>query len=116
VTCSPSYTRHVAAAIRAVIETERYGTYHVTNAGACTWYAFATEIFRQAEVSADLSATTQDAFPSLARRPLYSALAHAALHALNVPDIPDWRQGIRAYLDERRTLTRLPSLRNAATE
>jgi len=101
VTFSPSYTRHVAAAMRRVVETERYGTYHVTNAGACTWHAFAVEIFRQANVAADLSPTTQASFPSLARRPRYSALAHDALLALGPPEIADWRQGIGDYLHER---------------
>lgn len=101
VTFSPSYTRHVAVAIRRVIQTERYGTYHVTNAGACTWYAFAQEIFRQANVAADLSRTTQASFPSLARRPRYSALAHNALLRLGLPELPDWRQGIREYLGAR---------------
>lgn len=109
VTFSPSYTRHVAAAMREIIARERYGTYHVTNAGACTWYAFATEIFRQANTTADLSPTTRRSFPSLARRPRYSALAHEALLALGIPDPPDWRHGIRAYLNERGALTRAPA-------
>jgi dTDP-4-dehydrorhamnose reductase len=102
VTFSPSYTRHVATAIRRVIETGRYGTYHITNAGACTWYGFAREIFSQANVTAELSPTTQASFPSLARRPQYSALAHEALLGLGLSEMPDWRVGIREYLSERR--------------
>ncbi len=102
VTFSPSYTRHVATAIRQVIETGRYGTYHITNAGSCTWYGFAREIFSQANVTAELSPTTQASFPSLARRPQYSALAHEALLELGLPEMPDWRMGIREYLSERR--------------
>ena len=102
VTFSPSYTRHVAKWIRRVVESGHFGTYHVTNAGACTWFEFATEALLQAGLAADLTATTQAAFPSLARRPAYSALAHDALQALDLPDVPSWQEGIREYLAERR--------------
>ncbi len=103
VTFSPSYTRHVARAIANVVTTDAYGTYHVTNAGSCTWFDFASEIFRQAGLEPELSRTTQAAFPSLVRRPRYSALAHAALDALGLAaGMPSWRDGIRDYLIERR--------------
>ncbi len=102
VTFSPSFTRHVAASIRAIVESGRFGTYHVTNAGACTWFAFATEILRQANLDADLTATTQAEFPSLARRPRYSALGHRALVDLGLPEPPSWQDGIREYLTQRR--------------
>ncbi len=101
VTSSPSYTRHVAAAMRSIIACERYGTYHVTNAGACTWYDFAREIFRQADVRADLTPTKQAAFASLARRPRYSALAHDALLSAGLAELPEWSAGLAAYLAER---------------
>ncbi len=102
VTFSPSFTRHVAASIRAIVDTGRFGTYHVTNAGACTWFAFATEILRQSDLAADLAATTQADFPSLARRPRYSALGHRALLELGLPEPPPWQDGIREYLAQRR--------------
>lgn len=101
VTFSPSYTRHVARTIAGVVATNAYGTYHVTNAGACTWFEFASEIFQQAGLAPDLSRTTQDAFPSLARRPRYSALAHAALETLRTENVPTWQDGVREYLSER---------------
>ena len=101
VTFSPSFTRHVAASIRQIIDSGRFGTYHVSNTGACTWFAFATEILRQANLDADLTATTQAAFPSLARRPRNSALAHAGLLSLGFSEAPPWQDGVRAYLTER---------------
>jgi len=101
VTCSPSYTLHIASAIRQIVGQERYGVYHVTNAGACTWYEFAREILRQADLRTELTKTTADAFPSLARRPAYSALASAKLAELQIPAPPSWQAGIEAYLAER---------------
>ncbi len=102
ITFSPSYTRHVADAIRAIVASGAYGTYHVTNAGACTWHAFAVEILDQAGITADVAETVSSAFPSLARRPAYSALQAAGMERLGLPALPPWKDGIRAYLAERR--------------
>ena len=47
---SPTYTYDLARLLVDMIETEKYGRYHATNEGLCTWYEFAKEIFRQAGV------------------------------------------------------------------
>lgn len=101
VVSSPSYVGHVAGAIRAIVERGAYGTYHVVNTGACSWYDFASEIFRQRGLEPDLSATTQAAFPSIARRPRSSALDNAALRALGVAELPTWQGGLEAYFTKR---------------
>jgi dTDP-4-dehydrorhamnose reductase len=101
ITFSPSYTRHVAETIARLIATKRYGTYHVTNEGHCTWHEFATEILRQARLDAHVAKTTSAEFPTYARRPAFSALAHPALDALGFPAVPTWQAGIAAYLVER---------------
>lgn len=102
VTCTPSYTMHVARAIRAIVERGVFGTYHVTNAGACSWYEFARETLRCAGIERAIEPTTAAAFPSLARRPAYSVLAHDAMAALDLPPMPTWQAGIAAYLAEKR--------------
>ena len=103
ITFSPSYTRHVADAIRRIVETERFGTYHVTNAGQCTWYEFATEILRRAKIDLPIARTTSSEFPTLAKRPAYSALAHTAMVEAGLPPLPAWQDAVSAYLEERRT-------------
>lgn len=102
-TCSPSYTLHVARAIRAIAESEAFGTYHVTNSGHCSWYEFASEIFAQARITPELLSVNSDAFPSPVRRPRFSALRGAALARIGLPPLPDWRDGIADYLAERVT-------------
>jgi len=101
VVSSPSYVGHVASAIRAIVERGACGTYHVVNAGACSWYDFASEIFRQRGLQPDLSATTQAVFPSLARRPRHSPLDNAALRALGLTELPTWQDGLTAYFAAR---------------
>ena len=101
VTSSPSYTLHVAQGIRRVIERGESGLYHVTNAGACSWYEFAQEAFTLAGIAHPIEPTTQAAFTSTVKRPAYSALAHGAAERLGIAPMPDWRAGLRAYLAER---------------
>jgi dTDP-4-dehydrorhamnose reductase len=94
--CTPSYTVDVAAAAAALVQTERYGIYHLTNADSCTWYEFARTIFETAGVKADVSPITSQEFGSKARRPGYSVLA------ANVPPLRPWREALAAYLQSRK--------------
>lgn len=100
--CTPSYTKDVAAATVALIATARYGLYHVTNAGATTWFEFARAIFELAGVRADLSPTTTRDYAAAARRPGYSVLECRALEAVGVALPRPWREALAAYLDERK--------------
>ncbi len=101
-TCTPSYTVDVAAAAAALIPTGRYGLYHVTNAGSCSWHDFADAIFELAGVKADLTPIGSAEYGAPARRPAYSVLAGDALRAAGV-DLPrPWREALAAYLKERK--------------
>ncbi|MBV8244522.1 MAG: dTDP-4-dehydrorhamnose reductase [Candidatus Eremiobacteraeota bacterium] len=97
-TFSPSYAPHVAATVAAVTGRAPFGTYHVTNAGACTWYEFAEEALRQAKLVHPIEPTTSAEWNDGVRRPRYSALAHGALVRAGLPDVPPWQEGIAAYL------------------
>jgi len=99
ITFSPSFARHVAGAMRRVIEREAYGLYHVSNRGACTWYDFATEILARAGYAAPIERTAS--VPGRVRRPAYSALAHRGMEGLGLAPMPVWQEGIAAYLEER---------------
>jgi dTDP-4-dehydrorhamnose reductase len=101
-TCTPSYTVDVASAIAGLIGTQRFGLYHLTNAGATTWHDFAAAIFELAGVNADLAPTTSAEYVRPARRPTYSVLGAGACHALGLPPVRSWREALAAYLEERR--------------
>jgi dTDP-4-dehydrorhamnose reductase len=102
-TFSPSYTVHVAAAMRRVIEARRFGLYHVTNTGMCTWFEFAREAFALSGIVADLQPIKTSDYKSAVKRPLFSVLAHGELVRAGLPDLPDWRAGLRDYLEARLT-------------
>ncbi len=101
-TCTPSYTADVAAAAAALTTSDRYGLYHLTNAGACTWNEFARAIFELAGLTVDLSPTTSREFARPARRPGYSVLSLKGYEALGLPPVRPWRAALAAYLEERK--------------
>jgi dTDP-4-dehydrorhamnose reductase len=100
-TCTPSYTVDVAAGAAALLETQKHGLYHLTNAGSCSWYEFARTIFATARVEAELAPTTSADYGAPARRPGYSVLAPRACAALGLPPLRHWQEAVAAYLRER---------------
>ena len=102
VVMSPTYAVDAARTIRLLVEAAApSGTYHVTNAGACSWYAFAAEVLRLAGVKADLRTTTLAELAPKARRPHYSALTSQRLSALGVKPLRPWQEALAAYITDR---------------
>lgn len=97
-TGSPTYAGHLAVAIKSLVENRLSdpGVYHMTNAGHCTWYEFAAEIFRLAAIDVDLQRTTSAEYKAAAPRPAYSVLANT-----RAPEIvmPHWREGLIECLE-----------------
>ncbi len=100
--CTPSATTDVAATIAALIAADAVGLFHATNAGSCTWYELAAEIFRQTGVRADLSPCGTADRTAPAKRPPYSVLSMAKLATVGVPAPRPWHDAVGAYLDERK--------------
>jgi dTDP-4-dehydrorhamnose reductase len=94
----PTYAGHLASALVELAEGEAYGIHHLAGAGQCSWYEFAAEIFRRAEVDVELVPCTTDEFPRPAQRPPYSVLGSERPDAFR---LPSWREGLAAYLAER---------------
>ncbi|MEK7874253.1 MAG: dTDP-4-dehydrorhamnose reductase [Chloroflexota bacterium] len=97
-TLSPTYTRDLANKIVELVGTSRYGLYHVTNSGSCSWYNFTQTIFRLAHLNVDVQPVTSAQFGAKARRPAYSVLANRNLKraGLSLPRL--WRQALEDYL------------------
>ena len=98
-TGSPTYAGHLAAALKSLAETRlgHPGTYHMTGSGHCTWYEFATEIFRLAGLPATLKPTTTAEYNAPAPRPAFSALANTRAPEIKMPP---WRDGLIECLSE----------------
>lgn len=98
---SPTYTQDLAVLLVDMAESDRYGAYHATNEGLCSWYEFAVEIFRQAGMG-DVRVTPVDSseFPSRAKRPKNSRMSKEKLTANGFSLLPDWKDALHRYLNE----------------
>jgi dTDP-4-dehydrorhamnose reductase len=105
-TCTPSYTADVAEVTVRLLQTQAYGTYHVTAGGQCTWYDFALEILRQSGSSADCAAITSAEYGAKARRPPFSVLSNDKLIACGIAQAPPWQDALSRYLNRRRSAAR----------
>lgn len=76
---SPTYTYDLAKLVVDMIQTNKYGTYHATNEGLCSWYEFACEIFKQANLNVSVTPVDSNAFPVKAKRPHNSRMSKAML-------------------------------------
>ena len=95
---SPTYTYDLAKLLVDMIETDKYGRYHATNEGLCTWYEFATEIFRQAGKEITVHPVTSEQFPSKAKRPHNSRMSKDKLEANGFDRLPTWQDALNRYL------------------
>ena len=59
---TPTSTKDIAEKLYELIQTEKYGLYHMTNSGSCSWYEFACEIFKQAGLAPNISPTYKRCF------------------------------------------------------
>jgi dTDP-4-dehydrorhamnose reductase len=104
-TLTPTYTRALAPRIKALAQTKRYGLYHMTCEGECSWYEFAKAIFELSGLKPDLSPTTSAIYKTPAKRPRYSVLENENLKSVpSVEPIPHWRDALRDYLEERKAV------------
>lgn len=98
---SPTYTRDMAVLLADMVQTEKYGVYHASNEGFCSWYDFAKEIFRLAGMD-DVSVTpiTSDQFPAKAKRPFNSRMSKEKLVKEGFNKLPSWQDALKRYLQE----------------
>ena len=82
-----------------MIETEKYGRYHATNEGLCTWYEFAREIFKQAGIQVNVTPVTSDQYPAKAKRPMNSRMDKSKLTEKGFQPLPPWQDALRRYLE-----------------
>lgn len=97
---SPTYARDVAVLLAHMITTDRYGTYHATNEGFCSWAELAKEVFRQAGRSTKVIPVLSSEYPTRARRPRNSRLNKSSLDRGGFPRLPRWKDAVGRYLIE----------------
>jgi len=98
--CTPTNVTDLAALLLRLAESAAYGLYHATNAGACSWFEFAREIFRQSGMDVDVEAIPTSEFPRPARRPGYSVMGHRRLQEAGLGPLRAWQEAVAKYVAE----------------
>ncbi len=101
---TPTNTHDAAEKIIEIIKSDKYGIYHVTNTGECSWYEFTEEIFRLTGMKPNLAPISSEEFATKAKRPPYSVLDNRNLRVLGLEDLRDWYEALAEYLQERKHL------------
>ncbi len=102
VIASPTYAGHLAEALRKLVDTQAFGLYHACNAGAVSWFDFASKALELAGIQHPIEPISAARWKAAARRPAYSALANRQLEQLGIA-MPAWDEGVLAYLQDKRS-------------
>lgn len=97
---SPTYTADLAPLLCDMVVSEKYGVYHATNEGICSWAEFAEEIFRLAGKDVKVNPVPTSEYPTRAARPLNSRMSKAKLEEMGFSRLPDWHNALVRYLRE----------------
>jgi len=97
---SPTYTADLAALLYDMAVTDKYGIYHATNEGICSWAEFAREIFKQAGMLVKVNPIPASKYPTKASRPFNSRMSKAKLTKNGFKNLPNWQDALKRYLQE----------------
>ena len=95
---TPTYTPDLAKGISELIETDYYGTYHLTNSGNCSWCEFARYIFEVADVDVNVIPVTASEFARPAPRPSYSVLENRNWVENGFEPLRNYKDAIKEYI------------------
>lgn len=96
---SPTYTKDLAPLLIDMVESNKYGTYHATNEGFCSWYEFAKEIFEYKDINISLNSIKTSQYPTKAKRPLNSRLSKNKLLCSDFKPLRHWKNALHDYID-----------------
>ena len=96
---SPTFTADLASAIRDLVSSPLYGTYHITNKGSCSWYEFAKKALEYAGMT-DITVEPIKAedWPTPTRRPRCSVLRHYALELQGKDNMRPWDEALKDFI------------------
>ncbi|MFU0831523.1 MAG: dTDP-4-dehydrorhamnose reductase [Oscillospiraceae bacterium] len=97
---SPTYTADLAPLLVNMAQNEKYGIYHATNEGFCSWAEFAKEIIKQSQLSCKVIPIKSSEYPTKAVRPKNSRLSKEKLLKEGFYKLPDWQDGLKRFLKQ----------------
>ncbi len=101
---SPTYTMEVCRQVAALLPGRKYGLYHATAEGECSWYGFAKAIVEAYGIGVELLPCTTEEFPRPAPRPANSVLENNKLKDIGLNVMKNWHAAFEEYLREQKGL------------
>ena len=80
-------------------ETEKYGYYHATNEGYCSWAEFAQAIMDKAGLRCKVRPVPTSEYPTAAKRPYNSRMSKRSLDEAGFRRLPTWQDALERYID-----------------
>ncbi|WP_099361277.1 dTDP-4-dehydrorhamnose reductase [Fredinandcohnia onubensis] len=97
---SPTYTFDLAKLLMDMVKSSKYGVYHATNEGYCSWADFAKEIFHLANKNIKVNPIATEDYPTRAVRPKNSRLSKQNLVNNGFELLPPWQDALKRYINE----------------
>lgn len=96
---SPTYTLDLAQKVYELIKKKKYGLYHITNSGECSWYQFTKQIFKFLKMKIDVKPIKTS--PNPPHRPKLGFMYNDRLINNNLGTLPYWDDALKRYLIEK---------------
>jgi dTDP-4-dehydrorhamnose reductase len=96
---SPTNTFDLSRLLLDMIQTEKYGIYHATNEGFCSWAEFAKEIFHFSGKTVKVNSIPTEEYPTRAVRPKNSRMSKTKLVDNGFKPLPSWQDSLKNYLN-----------------
>lgn len=93
-TGSPTYAPDLAGLLITMAESGKYGIYHASNEGVCSWYEFAKEILKRKRWNGDIIPIVSEELGQKAQRPGNSRLDKTSLDLAGFERLPDWQDAL----------------------
>lgn len=97
---SPTYAVELATVLVEMIKTDKYGIYHATNDGVCTWAEFAEEIFKIAKMDVKVKHITTAEYPTKAKRIKNSRLSKNSLNINSFKELKNWKDSLKIMMSK----------------
>lgn len=97
---SPTFTYDLSRLLCDMVVSDKYGLYHATNEGVCSWAEFAETIFKLAGKNVNVEKITSEQYNSIANRPKNSRLDKSILAVSGFSKLPDWKDSLKITLKQ----------------
>lgn len=100
---TPTYAGDLAQVILNIVSSKNtnFGLYHYSNEGVVSWYDFAKAIFEVSNLKIKVNAIKTKAYPTPAKRPVYSVIDKTKVKSVLGIEILNWQDRLKRHLTNR---------------